>query len=116
MKREKKPRSLRALILGGLGKAWMYWPPRLEAKKRAKHPTKKGWYACEICKQEREKIEIDHIVPCIKPSEGWQGWDAYITARFREDPKDFQAICHECHLNKSRNENQIRRANKKKEK
>ncbi len=105
----KKQRSLRQIILAGLGKAWMYWPPRLEAKKRAKHPVRKGWYICEICKQEREKIEIDHIVPCIRPADGFTSWDDYITSRFVESADKLQAICHDCHKEKSKKENKERR-------
>lgn len=112
-KKEKKVRSLRQIILSGLGKAWMFWPPRLAAKKRAKHPTKSGWYVCEKCKGEREKIEIDHVVPCIKPSEGFTSWDAYISARFVESADQLQALCHECHKEKTKHENGIRRAKKK---
>ena len=108
----KKPRSLRSIILSGLGKAWMYWPPRMEVKKRAKHPGKKGWYICEICKGEREKIEIDHKIPCVKPSDGFVSWDVYIKARFVESPEELQALCHECHKEKSKAENQERRKNK----
>lgn len=114
--KEKKPRPLRSLILGGLGKAWMYWPPRLEAKKRAKHPTKPGWWICELCGGERERIEIDHKIPCIKPSEGFTSWDAYINARFVENAKQLQALCKECHKAKSKEENAARRANAKRSK
>ncbi len=113
MKKEKKPRSTRQQILGGLGKAWMFYGPRLEAKKRAKHPTKKGWYVCEMCKGEREKIEIDHKIPCIKPADGFTSWDAYITSRFVEDASALQALCHECHAAKSKEENRLRREIKK---
>jgi hypothetical protein len=109
----KKPRSLRQMLLSGIGKVWMFWPPRLEAKKRAKHPTKKGWFVCEICKVEREKIEIDHRIPCIKPSDGWISWDAYIASRFVESADQLQALCHECHQIKSKEENRQRRAMKK---
>lgn len=105
----KKPRSLRQLILAGLGKAWIFWPPRLTAKKRAKHPTKSGWYICELCKQEREKIEIDHKIPCIRPADGFTTWDDYILSRFVEDATLLQAICHECHQTKSKKENKERR-------
>lgn len=112
----KKPRPLRSIILAGLGKAWMFWPPRLEAKKRAKHPEKKGWYICEICKGEREKIEIDHVLPCIKPSEGFTTWDSYIKSRFVENASQLQALCHECHKEKSKKENQERRLRRKNEK
>lgn len=109
----KNPRSLRTIILNGLGKAWIYWPPRMEAKKRAKHPTKKGWYICEKCKQEREKIEIDHIVPCIRPADGFKTWDEYINRRFVESAEQLQALCHECHKEKSQEENKVRRLCKK---
>ena len=105
----KKQRTLKQIILAGLGKAWMYWPPRLEAKKRAKHPTKAGWWVCEICKQEREKIEIDHITPCIRPADGFTSWDDYIKSRFVESADKLQAICHDCHKEKSKKENAKRR-------
>ena len=87
----------------------MYWPPRLEAKKRAKHAFKPGWYVCEKCKQEREKIEIDHIIPCIKPAQGFTTWDAYINSRFVESADKLQALCHDCHKIKSKEENTKRR-------
>lgn len=112
-KAAKKPRPLRSIILSGLGKAWMFWPPRLAAKKRAKHPVKPGWFVCEMCKGEREKIEIDHIVPCIKPAEGFKTWDEYINARFVETADQLQALCHECHGAKSKAENAARRLKKK---
>jgi len=105
----KKQKTLRQLLLNGIGRVWMHWPPRLEAKKRAKHPTKSGWYICELCKSEREKIDIDHVIPCIKPSEGWRGWDVYISSRFVEDSSLLQAICHDCHKEKSKKENLERR-------
>ena len=105
----KKPKTLRQLLLNALGKAWMYWPPRLAVKKRCKDLNKPGWWICEICNQSREKIEIDHIVPCIKPSEGWTSWDTYIASRFVEDSTLLQALCHDCHKEKSKRENQERR-------
>lgn len=115
-KKEKKVRSLRQIILAGLGKAWLFWPPRLAAKKRAKHPTKSGWYICEKCKGEREKIEIDHVIPCVKPSEGFTSWDAYISARFVESADQLAALCHECHAAKTKAEGVIRKARRAKQK
>jgi len=107
--KEKKSRPLRTIILSGLGKSWMYWPPRLAAKKRAKHPEKAGWYVCEVCKQERERIEIDHVIPCVRPADGFTTWDDYIKSRFVEDASQLQALCHECHKEKSKRENQERK-------
>ncbi len=109
----KKPRPLRSIILSGLGKAWMFWPPRLEAKKRAKHPTKKGWYTCELCHEDREKIEIDHKIPCIRPADGFTNWDEYIRRRFVESSEQLTALCHECHKTKTQAENKERREAKK---
>jgi len=109
----KKARSLRSIILSGLGKAWMYWPPRLEARKRAKHPTKAGWYICELCKQDREKLEVDHKIPCIRPADGFVSWDDYIKSRFVETADQLQALCHDCHKAKSKIENLERRLKKR---
>lgn len=110
---EERRAKLRKILLSGLGKSWMHWPPRLEAKLRAKHPTKKGWYRCEICGDEREKIEVDHKIPCIRPADGFTTWDAYINARFVEDASSLQILCHECHTAKSKIENAERRAKRK---
>jgi len=112
MGKVKKVRTLKSIILAGLGKAWMYWPPRLEAKKRSKVPGKSGWYRCEICKGEREKIEIDHVIPCIRPADGFTSWDDYINSRFVETADKLQAICHDCHKEKSKRENKERRSKK----
>lgn len=107
--KEEYEQRLRKILLSGLGRAWMFWPPRLEAKKRAKHPSKPGWYICEICKQEREKIEIDHKIPCIRPADGFTSWDDYIKSRFVETADKLQSLCHECHREKSKRENKERK-------
>lgn len=109
----KKERSLNSLILSGLGKAWMYWPPRLEAKARAKHPTKKGWWICENCKQERERIEIDHKIPCVKLDGSTPDWTSYIRRRFVESAAELSALCRDCHREKTQGENKVRRLCKK---
>lgn len=106
---KKKPKTLRQLLLNAIGKAWMYWPPRLAVKKRCKDPNKNGWYICELCKQSREKIEVDHIIPCVKPKDGWTTWDDYIKSRFVEDPNLLQGICTDCHKAKSKEENKQRK-------
>jgi hypothetical protein len=100
---------LKKILLAALGKAWMHWPPRAEVKRRCAIKERSGWFRCEICQQEREKIEVDHISPCIKPSEGFTTWDAYINSRFVLDAKKLQGLCHECHKAKSKSENVERR-------
>jgi hypothetical protein len=107
--KEKKQRTLKSIILAGLGKSWMYWPARLEAKKLAKVPGKSGWYYCAKCKQAREKVQVDHIIPCIRPADGFTSWDDYISSRFVETSDKLQCLCSECHKEKSKEENRLRR-------
>lgn len=100
------------MIISALGRVWMFWPGRLEAKKRCKVLNKTGWYKCEKCKQEREKIDIDHIHPIVKPEDGFIDWNTYISSKFVEADK-LQGLCRECHKAKSKEENQVRRLCKK---
>ncbi len=109
----KKQRSLNSYIFAGLGKVWMWWPPRNEVKKRCKVEGKTGWYVCELCKQQRERIDVDHINPVV-PTSGFTTWDNYIAARFVTSDK-LQGICKDCHKAKTKGENAQRRAIKKKE-
>lgn len=105
----KKPRSLKQILMAALGKAWLFWPPRLAAKKRAKHPTKSGWWICELCGQEREKVDVDHKIPIVRPADGWISWDHYIANRFVESADALQILCVDCHKAKSKEENARRR-------
>lgn len=111
----KKQRTLKQILMAGLGRSWMAWPPRNEVKRRCKVEGKTGWYRCEICKQEREKIDVDHISPVVSPKEGFTGWDNYIASKFVTQDR-LQGICSDCHRAKTKEENQRRRLLKKKEK
>lgn len=113
---EEQQARLKKIILSGLGKAWMYWPPRNEVKARCKHPERSGWFVCELDPTHVvEKIDVDHIVPCVKPADGFVSWDEYINSRFVLANK-LQGICTACHKTKSKAENAVRRDKKKKEK
>jgi len=113
LSREEYEKRLKMIILSNLGKAWMWWPPRGIAKLRCKDPNRSGWFICENCHESHEKIEIDHIEPCVSPIVGLATWDEYITRRFVFDADKLQALCHKCHLEKSRRENKVRREVKK---
>ena len=108
----KKERSLNQILMSGLGKSWMMWGPRNEVKKRCKVPGKAGWFRCELCGQEREKIDVDHISPVIKPTDGFVGWDVYVRSKFVNADK-LQGICRDCHKRKTNEENKVRRLCKK---
>lgn len=110
---EERDARLKKIIMSGLGKAWMFWPPRNEVKRRCAHPDKPGWFICELNKShEIEKIDVDHIVPCVKPSDGFTSWDTYINSRFVLADK-LQGICTSCHKAKTKVENIRRREIKK---
>jgi 5-methylcytosine-specific restriction endonuclease McrA len=100
------------MLLSAIGRVWMFWPGRLEAKRRCKVLNKTGWWKCELCKQEREKIQIDHINPVVLPSVGFVDWNVYIASKFVE-ANQLQALCVDCHRTKTKAENKIRREVKK---
>lgn len=110
---EQYERRLKQIILAGLGKAWMFWPVRAEAKRRCKDPNRPGWSICEICGESREKLDTDHIEPCVSPIDGLVSWDEYIKRRFVFDAKKLQCICKDCHRKKTNAENAERRRIKK---
>jgi hypothetical protein len=111
---EEYEARLNKILMAALGKAWMYWPPRAEVKRRCAVPGKPGWWYCEdpTCRRETEKLEVDHIEPCVK-LEGRTTWDEYIKRRFVFDAKKLQGLCHESHLKKSKAENAKRREAKR---
>ncbi len=106
---EEYEKRLKKIILAGLGKAWMFWPPRAEVKRRCKDPNRPGWFICELCHESREKLDTDHIEPCVSPIVGMVGWSEYIERRFVFSAKKLQVICKDCHKKKSKEENKIRR-------
>ena len=113
LSREEYEKRLKKIILAGLGKAWMFWPVRAEVKRRCKDPNRPGWSICELCHKSVEKLDTDHIEPCVSPLMGFGTWDEYITRRFVFDASKLQGICRECHREKSKQENIERRMRKK---
>ncbi len=102
----KKPRPLKSRIISAIARVWMWWEPRQEVKKRCQIRT--GWWKCEICKRETERLEIDHIIPVVKPQDGFIDWNTYIDSKFVQADL-LQGVCRECHKEKSKKENKIRR-------
>jgi hypothetical protein len=85
------------------------WPAKFECieKSFVKHGInpktgrKCKFHQCVSCKQlvPKGKIQADHINPVIGP-EGFITWDVYIKRMFC-DASGFQAICVECHADKT---------------
>ncbi len=96
-----------------LGQAWMVWGPRNDVKRRCKISGKVGWWECELCKRQTERIEIDHVKPVVSTTDGFVDWNTYIASKF-VGAEFLQGICRDCHKAKSKEENKIRREVKRK--
>jgi hypothetical protein len=113
--------KLKNFCINVLRKASFKWKPRAEAKKRYRVPngkfkngkTKYG-YQCAMCEEifMSKDVKMDHIDPAV-PLEGWQGFDVYIERMFC-DEDGFQCLCGPCHDEKTNEEREIRKKNKKK--
>ena len=122
-----KPIDLKTWVIWSLRKASYRWPPRnaclreaaCTKEQYAKKPGEKvsklvrNFYRCEKCRlvYGRKGVSIDHIKPVIDPKKGWQGFDEYI-ARMFVGVSGFQILCKECHDEKTKRENKIRKEHK----
>jgi hypothetical protein len=76
-----------------------------KTKRQAKH------YRCNICKGEfpGKDIEIDHIEPVVDPDVGFVSWDLFIERLYCK-MENLQAVCKECHKEKTKNERTSRKS------
>lgn len=104
-----KPFNVKSRIIAALRQLSMYAPAITEAKRKAR--IDRGVYTCAFCQKDTwtKEIAVDHIKPIV-PVTGWDSWDGYISRLFC-DAKDLQVLCRPCHLNKSKAENEERKAN-----
>lgn len=111
--------------ISSLRRASLRWKPRNLAKNKGRKQflvetkTKKGqistrmiWhYQCVVCGPDvwhRDKdIELDHTIPVVSASEGWQGFDVFIDRLYCEE-EGFQLLCTVHHLEKSLLEGTVR--------
>ena len=106
----KKPRTNKQLIVSALRSAWMKSLERREALKAAKHPNRTGWFICTYCKQEREKISVDHRPAIGSLDEDLSNLTEYGRKMFFG--KQF-AACRDCHLQKTKEDRRLIREIKK---
>ncbi|MDM8548296.1 hypothetical protein QUF61_17530 [Candidatus Venteria ishoeyi] len=119
-------------ITSALRKVSSYWKPKQKCLKKAN--VSRGMYRCEHCKQvvplkiwgvwksgKKEgkprkitNILADHINPVVDPAVGNISWDVYIERMFVEED-GYQALCHDCHSKKTKAENAIATARRKRE-
>lgn len=107
-----------------LRRSSQYWKPKNDCLAEASKGTiinpKTGRpnkaVVCSECSKvvPKKDAEVDHIVPVV-PLTGWDSFDGFIERLFCE--KDgFRALCEECHSKITKEQNAIRRENKKRSK
>jgi 5-methylcytosine-specific restriction endonuclease McrA len=88
----------------------------------------RGKYFCEGCKEvvpgtitdpvKKKRVKnifVDHIKPVIDPLKGFTTWDEFIEGLFCEKD-NLQALCKDCHDNKTKAERDVATDRRKKEK
>lgn len=91
-----------------LRRASYRWPWRNIAMNRAR--VGYGVYQCEKCEGLVRPIEkeLDHVLPVVRPSAGFEGWDMY-SLRLLCGADGFEILCRDCHGTKTRGENERRK-------
>lgn len=110
IKSTKDPR-FRSYIMSVLRRASRFWTPSNVCIEKTK--LAKGVHQCPLCKKifKRKEMKKDHIDPVIS-TKGFTSWDDVIERMF-VDETGWQAICIECHNEKTKKENEQRKAIRK---
>ncbi len=114
----------RGLLKGAMRRVFSRSELRLLALKKVairheddRHPRVKKWGYCESCGEvtPQWKLQIDHKIPIIPLHKSLESlsWDEVVNNMWCE-PGNLQAICETCHHVKTKEENKLRKANKKK--
>lgn len=101
---------IKGFIIGVLRAGMRRWPPKYEAKAKAKtekkvNPATKRvaqFYRCAKCKEEftSTNVEVDHKKPVVDPAVGFVDWNTFIDRLFITS-KGLQVLCKSCHKQKS---------------
>ena len=118
---------LTSFIASALRQALTRWNPKSVCIKSAW--IKRGVYRCSGCgtigpaslppkegnKKRRKNILADHIEPIVDPAVGFVDWDTWIARAFVEEDK-LQALCWQCHTDKTAEERAVATERRRKEK
>lgn len=109
-------------IINALRQVSRFTPMKTEAKRRALmrleigktkagKPKYRNFYKCAKCKGlfKDDEIHVDHIEPVIDPVEGFRDWNTYM-ARLFCDYNGLQVLCIPHHEEKTKSENERRKA------
>jgi len=117
----------KSFIISALRAAFNRWQPKQQCVKNAR--IRRGVYKCEGCgeegpatlpplegnKRRRKNIVADHIDPIVCPYDGFIDFNTWISRGFVE-LSGFQALCWQCHTDKTNEERQIAKERRAKEK
>ena len=117
----------KSFIVSALRAAFTRWGPKQQCVKNAR--IRRGVYKCEGCgeegpatlpplegnKRRRKNIVADHIDPIVCPYDGFIDFNTWISRGFVE-LSGFQALCWQCHTDKTNEERQIAKERRAKEK
>lgn len=111
---------LKTFITSALRGAFRKYPPKYEVLQEAfvgsklNEKTKRmsKHYECNKCKGHfpTSEVNVDHVLPVVRPEEGFLSWDSFIKNLFC-DKEMLQVLCSTCHDIKTKEENQVRRSN-----
>lgn len=110
-KEDQFPKSLKSYLINHLRRIGYRNIHRNDAFAQA-HKGRAKW-ECQLCKRifkSSKDLHGDHISPVVDPEKGFTTWDDYITRLFLGK---IQAICVDCHKQKSAGENETRRNERK---
>ncbi len=70
------------------------------------NPKYLNQYRCKMCanKFKSTEVQVDHIIPVIDPTAGFENWNKYMSRLFC-DIENLQVLCKPCHVIKTNREN-----------
>ena len=103
----------KTFAINSLRRASYRWPGRWQAEKESK--IGRNQYVCNMCKGTfgKKDTALDHVIPVVDPTKGFEGFDSYIDRLFCEK-EGFQRLCHTCHDKKTLEENGVRKQTRRK--
>lgn len=105
--RKKKKYNLKSKLTSAIRRIWFYGPERRDKVQQLKDTGNK----CQICSKSFDKLQIDHIIPCV-PLTGFDDWSSYIDRTFVHI-NGLRGLCEKCHKAVTTVQTNIRKNNKK---
>jgi 5-methylcytosine-specific restriction endonuclease McrA len=98
-----KRRSDYAKLVSHAREVWRQSQVYQEVKRNTRIPGKSGWFNCQTCGRDTEKICIDHIVPVGKQPTCYLDFGSWLVKLFCGS-ENLEGICSDCHKEKTKEE------------